>query len=118
MNIFQRAMAYKDGMRILLEWTATSGELVDREVAQRRADICARCPLNVKDWQVTEAVADAIRSHVGLKQHLGLTLANEDELHTCSACGCVNRLKVWLPEQFIQPNEDMRARLHKDCWLI
>lgn len=111
-------MAYKDGMKTLLAWTCNSGELVERDVAQKRADVCAKCPLNVKDWQVTEAVADAIRSHVGLKQHLGLTLDNEEQLHTCSACGCVCRLKVWLPAQFVEPTDEMKAKLHKDCWLL
>jgi hypothetical protein len=118
MNLFQRARLYRDGMRILLDWTHNSGELVAKEVAQARANVCAACPKNVKDWPVTEAVAQAIKQHVGLKNSLGVKLDNEDKLMTCSACGCVNSLKVWLPIQFVYPTEEMKAKLDAKCWLL
>lgn len=118
MNIFSKAMAYKDGMKTLLEWTANSGELVPRETAEARAAVCEQCPLNDKHSTVAGAVADAIKRHLELKNHLGMKLPNEDKLHTCSACLCQNRLKVWLPIKFIYPNDEVKARLHPDCWLI
>lgn len=118
MNIFQRAMAYKDGMKTLLEWTANSGELVPREVAQSRANVCEKCPLNVRDSGLTKSVAEAIKRHLELKNHLGMTLDNEDKLYSCSACLCQNKLKVWLPIQFVYPTDEVKVRLHPDCWLM
>ena len=118
MNIIERIVAYKDGMKIIREWIGQGSEVVPQEEAQRRADICIQCPKNVGGWMIIDRVADAIRRQTELKNHLNLRVDNEDKVKTCSACGCNSRLKLWIPLKNIEPEESERAKFDPKCWLL
>ena len=60
-NLIERAKQFKEGTKILTEWLGQGANTVDWRTAQRRADICLKCPLNQKDSVVTSAIADAIK---------------------------------------------------------
>ena len=97
MNIIERAQQWAEGVATITAWLGSGGAVVPREQAQARADICLKCPMNVKDFAFPEVVATAVRKQVEIKNKLQLRLKGEKSLHTCSLCGCVLRLKLHLP---------------------
>ncbi len=118
MNIFQRVAAYANGAQVIKEWLGEGGITVDKELAQKRADICITCPLNVKDWTITDSVASAIRRQIEIKNQLNLRVDGEKSIHSCAACGCATRLKLWIPIRNILPDEAERGNFDSKCWLL
>ena len=116
-NLIERAKQFKEGTKILTEWLGQGANTVDWRTAQRRADICLKCPLNQKDSVVTSAIADAIKRQLEIKNKLQLRVVGEKSLHTCSGCGCVTRLKIWLPLQNILPTPEEMPNFDDSCWL-
>ena len=117
MNIIERAKQFKVGAETILDWLGSGAKTVSPELAQKRTDICLKCPMNVRESRITEAVAAAIKKQVEIKNRLNLRVKGEKSLLSCSACGCVTRLKVWVPLQNILPEPAEQSRFHEDCWL-
>lgn len=117
MNLFDHAKKFKEGAKIITEWLGQGAITVDRETAQARADVCLKCPLNVKEGSFTRAVADAIKRQLEIKSKMNLRVNGEKSLHTCTGCGCANRLKIWLPMRNILPLESEMPSFHESCWL-
>lgn len=118
MNLTERASQIVNGAKVLVDWIGHGGVTVDTEIAQFRADICLKCPMNVRDWPFLESVATAIKKQIGLKNHLQLRVTGEKGLHFCSGCGCVNKLKIWLPLEKILPEPEERGNFDERCWLL
>lgn len=118
MSLFNRASQIMNGAKVLGDWLGHGGVTVDKETAQSRADICLKCPMNVRDWSFLESVAATIKKQIGLKNHLQLRVTGEKGLHFCFGCGCVNKLKIWLPLEKILPEPDERAKFDSNCWLL
>ena len=94
------------GLDDILRFLATaktwilSRTCVPQEEAERRAEICAMCPLN------TDAVmgctgcinyAAELFSAIGDKK----TRAHSN-LRSCEVCGCENKVQVWVPEDVLR----------------
>jgi hypothetical protein len=118
MNWTERVSQIVNGAKVLGDWIGHGGIPVEKEVAQARADICLKCPMNVRDWPLLESVAAAIKKQIGLKNHLQLRVTGEKGLHFCASCGCVNKLKIWLPLENILPEPDERVKFDPNCWLL
>lgn len=120
MRLIDRVRNYKRGTEILNDWLSSECRVVDSETANKRAAICIKCPLQVSDWKITEAIAVAIREQVSLKNHLKLRCVGEKKLAFCSVCGCCNKLKVHVPIQHLVKYEtpESLSKFHQDCWLI
>lgn len=118
MNIWGTASNYANGAAILCDWIGSGGNVVDRDVAQARADVCLKCPLHTAKWSFVESVAGAIKQQIGLKKHLKLRVDGEKKLHVCSVCGCAMRLKIWLPMERIKPDGDEKSKYDPNCWLL
>ena len=118
MNWTERASQIVNGAKVLADWIGHGGIPVEKEVAQSRADICLRCPKHVKDWALLESAADAIKRQIEVKNHLDLHVRGEKSLHFCAGCGCVCRLKIWLPLENILPEPEERAKFDPNCWLL
>jgi hypothetical protein len=117
MTFFQRASQYANGVRILTDWLGQNGTPVDKELAQKRADICLTCPFNSQGWVWPEKVADAISEHVALKNTLDMRVNGEKSLHTCSKCQCALRLKIHVPISVIRAHPDPNVTdLPAFCW--
>ena len=84
---------------------------------QARAAVCLKCPMNVKDWPFVEDVAAIIRKPVEIKNKLELKLDGEKSLHTCSGCGCVLKLKLWLPVSRLGLDAAELAKFDLHCWM-
>lgn len=118
MNLIEQAKRYKDGAIILKDWLLGGAEIVDREVAQKRASVCLLCPLNQDGLRIAESVSAEIRKQVELKKHLQLRVNGEKGLKTCAACLCPLRLKIWIPLALVLPDDEERSKLDAKCWLI
>lgn len=118
MNLLDRASQIVNGAKVLAEWIGGGGVTVDKEIAQSRADICLKCPKHVKEWQFLESTADAIKRQVEIKNHLQLRVKGEKNLHFCAGCGCVCRLKIWLPLEKVLPEASERGNFDERCWLL
>lgn len=113
------------GAKTLLEWRA-SGELpVSPELAEKRAAVCAECPLNSdKDWTswFTVPAAELIRKQVEEAHDLGLKTSLDEKLHCCTACHCPLQVKVWPAIEWITkrltPDQMTRLRSGKNCWIL
>jgi len=120
MNLWDRAKQIKHGIEVISEWLGDGGQVVDQETAQKRANICLKCPLNVPTVVVVDAVARAIKKHLSVKNELALRVEGEKSLHTCQACGCVLRLLVWEPQSRVKvnmtPEETEKTPSH--CWKL
>lgn len=117
MNLLTLAGNYKNGLEILRDWVGGAGRVVDNDTAQKRADICIDCPENKPSF-LTEAVANAIKSHLEFKADAGLHVVGESELHSCQICSCANRLSVWCPSEFLskyQTPEEI-SKYPAACW--
>lgn len=120
MSWVDRAKAYRDGARILKDWWVGGTFPVDRELAQSRADVCLKCPMNGDGSGITNSIANAIKEQVELKNKLQLRVMGEKSLKTCKACLCVIRLKIWLPLVNLKrySDEEEMKRYHEDCWML
>lgn len=93
--------------------------VVEKAVAQKRADICLKCPLHVHGSPLIGAAAALIKKALEVKNMANLRVAGEKQLRTCSVCSCEMRLKVWEPRAKVLANttdEDL-IRFHRDCWI-
>jgi hypothetical protein len=68
--------------------------LVDQPEAERRAAICASCPLNtnVKGCWRCRGLAEWLFKLIGAR-----TTAHGSRLNQCGVCGCAIKAKIWLP---------------------
>lgn len=117
-NLIEQAKRYKDGAIILKDWLLGGAEIVDKELAQNRANVCLSCPLNQDGLKIAETVSAQIRKQVELKKHLQLRVNGEKQLKTCAACLCPLRLKIWIPLAAVLPDDEEKSKLPSQCWLI
>jgi hypothetical protein len=109
------------GSQILKDWLGDGGLPVSPDIANRRALVCSQCPMNEKgNWvdKVSAGVAEVIKSQREIKTGLTLKVEKEEELGTCSGCGCHLPLKVWVPIKVMKEytTEEEAKSLHPDCW--
>jgi hypothetical protein len=119
-NIFDQAKRIPNGVRVITEWLGSGGQIEPPAEAQRRADICKTCPMNVGGMVVTTAVAMAVKQHLAVKNQLQLRVSGEKSLHLCSACGCVLRLLIWQPIDMVRSelsNQEAEL-LPPHCWKL
>ena len=91
--------------------------VVSTQEADRRAEICARCPKAGvlvgcgMCRETVRAVAGAPRKEYDF---------GEDEIGKkkvgCSACGCFLEVKVWMPEKYLKEEVD-KHDWWEECWM-
>ena len=82
MNLIERAKQFKVGAETIMEWLGAGAITVHPTLAQGRADVCLKCPLNVHESSITEAMAAAIKKQVEIKNKLQLRVNGEKFLCT------------------------------------
>jgi len=117
MRLWDKVRKLVNGAQILSDWIGEGGHVVDKELAQQRADTCLKCPKHTKEWSLAEPVANAIKEQLEVKKHLSLRVQGEKSLHICSVCSCVCRLKVWLPIERVVPEASEMKDFPMTCWL-
>lgn len=75
-------------------WIVAGAQLVPQEEAERRAQICVQCPLNVGmgGCAPCKGAVSAFRD-----QFLRRSTTVDERLKSCGVCGCDNRTQVHVP---------------------
>lgn len=105
-----KAKRFLKTLRILLQ----KRELVSREEAERRAEICRNCPSagNIGYCWGCAAVYRKVRRLLG-----GTPIDFEREKRFCLECGCLLKGKIWLPNSLLdQAEEGDRPEYAEGCW--
>lgn len=110
------------GALILTEWLGANGQPVHTPIAERRAALCRKCPLNLPGrwWEsAQDKIAEAIKLHLEVKNAVGLHVQKEEETGMCRQCGCAIRLKVWCPITHIKNHTGYKqlAQYPSHCWI-
>lgn len=110
------------GASVLVSWINSGAEAVPQELANKRAEVCATCPMNDSgDWTrlFTVPAQNAIRFSLSQRKDWNLSTPLDDRLHVCSACQCPLRLKIHMPLDKIlagMPKQSYAA-LAEFCWI-
>lgn len=120
MSLLEQARHIPHGLKVIAEWLGSGGEVVDKETAQARANICLECPQNAQGSGVTTAVAGAIKRHLEVKNKLGLRVDGSKKLKTCQSCGCVLNLLIWQKQEKVESelNDTEKENLPAFCWKL
>jgi len=119
-SVWERIKNYANGTRICYDWLGEGGEVVCQELAQARADVCVKCPKNVKGGLLPKAIAWAVHEQLQLKNDLQLIVNGEKLLGKCSICDCQNKLKIWREISKIRDEEtpESLSKFPTWCWVV
>jgi hypothetical protein len=111
------------GIKLVVDWLGSGLKPVPINIAERRAAICLKCPLNQESnfWQRIGAVAaQQVKKLLEVRNDLNLRLANEDKLFSCQACDCWINLKAFsnLDHIIEHTSEEVWQRLDPNCWML
>lgn len=108
-------------------WFAWLGEglpMVDQDVAEKRAAICADCPLNQPATGPMQWIYDKVKRPISellqIKNDQRVETSLDSKLFCCQACDCPMVLKVHcLPEIILQRERpEHLAKLDPRCWIL
>lgn len=98
-------------VRAMYEFAAKNKfELVSQEEANRRAETCAKCPMQISTsgcWGC-KGIAGLIPAIAGAK-----TTPYDNQLKACGICGCYNAVSVHLP---VGVQQDAHLNFPDYCW--
>lgn len=119
---FVRLGAVAAGGQVLVDWIKDGHEAVDATLAEKRAEICTRCPLNKQGGLLdffTDKVSEAIRRTLEDRKRMNLSTIHDAKLGVCDACYCPLKLKIHLPLNAILKRmpDNVRAALAPGCWI-
>lgn len=117
-----RAANTAAGTALLADWLGDGGKPVDATEAERRAQVCVKCPKNdLGDFwtRIQAAAASRLKQLMEMKAGMNLKTSADDKLMSCQACDCWNPLKVWVPMPYVQKHtsDETKAKLDASCWI-
>lgn len=110
------------GIGLIREWLGDGLRPVEQALANKRAEVCVKCPLNQEGgfWEKLDAAgAEEVKKMVAIKNDMKLETPLDSQLKSCTACLCWNSLKVWTPIAHINNHTSTKVlnELHSDCWV-
>lgn len=119
MKLFNRFKADTKALAVLTSWLGEGAKVVDKPTAEARSQVCLSCPMHTAAHALEESAANVVLGILRIKNQAELVLENEHRLAMCSVCGCVLRLKLWLPIDKIKLETSVEEfnRLWKNCWI-
>jgi hypothetical protein len=111
------------GIKLVMDWLGSGLKPVPAELSEKRAAICAVCPMNAAPslLQKLEGMAvENVKLLIEVKNDMTLRTSFDAKLLTCQACDCKNELKVHAPLEHILANtsEEVKGKLHESCWIL
>jgi hypothetical protein len=104
------------GMKTLSKFVV-SGQVVSKEVAESRAEICSRCVVNmtIPGCHSCSGLAEAVVAIKGAK-----STKYDHLLKSCGICHCANEAQIWLPIESLAKSTtpemlEKYKRVH-ECW--
>jgi hypothetical protein len=121
--VVQGAKNTAAGISLVKDWIGDGLTQVEQNVAEDRAVICAGCPVNGDPnflENLTGAASEELKALMEVRHDMKLSTAMDDQLHTCKACGCALKLKVWTPLKHIVAHlkDDVKSQLDPRCWVL
>lgn len=115
-RIIRTATMLWSGTQLIMDAVVNGKRFVPPEEAERRAQICANCPLNIKDANCTgcKGFYGIIRSWY---QHR--TTGFDDFLFICDICGCLNTAQIHAPAEVLRkvtPKSLVDKYPSQGCW--
>lgn len=100
--------------KAVAKWTAKKFKCVPKEEAERRAKICASCPMNrpVRCLGCANIMPELMRV-IG-----GRTTSMDKRLKSCMACSCALRAMVHLPGKILRDTSPEGAVYYEKCWKL
>lgn len=119
-NLIERAKSIPKGIEVIANWLGEGGVPVAPHLAQTRANICLKCPLNKKGSSLVEVLARSVHMHVRVKNKLGVRVFGEKQLGECGVCLCNLPLKVHVPIKNIRKTmfADEAEKFPAYCWQV
>lgn len=90
--------------------TQANFELVAQDEAERRAEICAKCPMQISAsgcWGC-KGIAGMLPAIAGARK-----TSYDPQLKACGVCGCYNAVSVHLP---LEVQQDAHLSFPAHCW--
>ena len=108
--------AANQGANTLISWIKAHG-YASQEEANKRAAVCASCPLNTDVTCKTCAAGGLAMRLLNVKR--GRRTVHDNVLKHCKVCGCSVLVKVWVPKQVILDNTpaEQMAEFPAHCWI-
>lgn len=95
-------------------WAKSGMTPVNQEIADKRAETCAKCPYNVEVTGCSMCKKMVKTLFPALKDK---RTTSHESLQSCSGCGCVLRYKVYMPADALPPSTNKPELYHEDCWV-
>ena len=113
------------GVKTLNSWIDSNEPPVIQTLANSRAEVCSKCPINgagdFTTW-FTKPAAAAIAGQIEKLKGKKLSTPLDDKINVCEACLCPMKLKVHTPFKFIRENlsDSVMQELRKapSCWIV
>ena len=107
------------GTAVMMSFKFNGSQLVPREEAERRAQICVDCIWNQTFAKPCSGICQELHDIVSVvTQHQGTQY--DSKLHSCGICGCFLQAAVWLrlEDQCLGVSEGMREQFKgvSNCW--
>lgn len=99
-----------------------SGRRAEQVEAEHRASVCVECNQNREVPGCRGCAFDALKTMIDSVRN-GKTTPYDARLNTCCVCGCLNRVKIWLPLDIVlkhTPVDQMEQLKQKapKCWML
>lgn len=83
------------GTRVMMAFKSGGSQLVSREEAERRAQICIGCPYNASFIKPCSGICQELKNLVNwITDHQGTQY--DSKLFSCNICGCFLQAAIWL----------------------
>lgn len=111
------------GAGLLVTWDTSGLAPVPAEDANRRAAVCAACPLNssakYEQWR-SVPIAASLASRLTRLEGLRLKTPSDTSLGLCDATYCPSAKLVHVPMEVISRRlkDDVRSGLASECWIL
>lgn len=101
-------------LKTLASWFLIHGlKRVEQDEAERRAAICAKCPLNVgmNGCGTCRAALQGVREAL-----MNAHTSQDAELRACGVCGCDNKMQVHVPIDSLNAATNSKTAYPDWCW--
>lgn len=100
-------------IKAVAEKIALGSQFVPQEEAERRAEICVRCPQNLPAHGCAGCakIAEMLTPGMSAKH-----TREDDRLKNCSVCKCYNRMQVHFPLDILRSSGSIDGVYPEWCW--
>jgi len=103
-------------LRTFKAYIENGGQPEPQEEVERRAAICAGCPMNVSDasWCQGCFLTSLVAKAASLAT--SWTSSRDSELKSCGVCGCRTALKIHIPKH-VMVEKELADKWPDHCWM-